>query len=400
MARPVALLVGGSFSALPFLQILKQEGYRVIVAGKNASEPCHALADGSLLVDYSDKAALLAACEPHSIDCIIPTCNDYSYLGSVYVAHKLGLRGFDSEDIATTIHTKKKFKRFSLSRGLKSPIPISWDSLSADERSQVAKQKLIIKPDDAFSGIGVSVSKDLQTLEHAISCAKQASRKGKFVIEHFFDGSLHSHSCFLRDRRIIDEFLVDEFCTLNDFQVNCSVYPSRLGNTALQSIHNEIEKVASELKLADGLLHTQFLWNGEDIRIVECMRRCPGDLYGRQMELSCDYPYHFNVIAPYLGKDFRPADPHRKTFFVGRHTVGSVDLAMMSAIRVGVPFSKMEFVPLKRSGEILSGERTDKAAILFFVYEDNARFDSFRGDYREYVSMVPPLKTGPSEVTS
>jgi hypothetical protein len=388
MSRHLALLVGGSFSALPFLQILQQEGYRVIVAGKDRSEPCHALADGSILVDYSDKSALLRACEPYSFDCIIPTCNDYSFLSSVYVAHKLGLHGFDSEDISLTIHTKQKFKKFTQDSGLKSPRSINWNSLSPTEKAHVAKEKLIVKPDDAYSGIGVSVSTDIETLESAITHATQASRNGKFVIEHFFNGSLHSHSCFLRDHRIIDEFLVDEFCTLNSFQVNCSTYPSRIGKSALKSIHQEIEKLSHELMLADGLLHTQFLWNGEDICIVECMRRCPGDLYGRQMELSNGYPYHFNVIAPFLRKDFRSADPVRKIQPVGRHTVGSADTTLVSAIRVSSPASSMEFVPLKSSGDKLSGERTDKAGILFFIYDFGFEFASFGCDYRECVSIV------------
>lgn len=400
MSRPLALLVGGSFSALPFLHILQQEGYQVIVAGKDVSEPCHALADGSILVDYSNKEALLAACESYHFDCIIPTCNDYSYLGSVYVAKKLGLPGFDSEDIALTIHTKKKFKKFSHDIRLKSPHPIAWESLSASEKTKAAREKLIVKPDDAFSGIGVSVSSDLQTLETAIKDAARASRNGKFVVEYFFEGSLHSHSCFLSNSRIVDEFLVDEFCTLNNFQVNCSTYPSRLRSKALQAIHDEIEKLASALKLTDGLLHTQFLWNGEDIRIVECMRRCPGDLYGRQMELSHGYPYHFNVIAPYLGKDFRSADPERTINPVGRHTVGSISTALVSSIRINAPAKQMEFVPLKRSGETLSGKRTDKAGILFFVYEPGFDLNNIGGDYRWCVSITPATGHTSPQVTA
>lgn len=388
MSRPLALLVGGSYSALPFLQILKQEGYRVIVVGNDASEPCHALAEGSLLVDYSDREALLAACEQRSFQCIIPTCNDYSYLSSAYVAGKLGFDGFDAEDTALTIHTKQRFKEFAKYCGLKSPRSIAWGSLSLEERAQAAKEKLIVKPDDAFSGVGISVTADQKTLDGAISGAIQASRNGKFVVEHFFEGSLHSHSCFLRDRRIIDEFMVDEFCTLNRFQVNCSTYPSALESVVLDLIHQEIEKLASKLMLTDGLLHTQFLWNGEDIAIVECMRRCPGDLYGRQIELSNGYPYHFNVIAPYIGRDFRSVGTERKIHPVGRHTVGSAETALASAIRVNEPASLMEFVPLKRSGETLSGERTDKAAILFFIYEPGQKLHASGGKYGDQVEII------------
>lgn len=399
MSTPIALLVGGSFSAIPFLQILKQEGYRVIVAGKDQTEPCHALADDSLFVDYSDKEALLAACAPIDIDCVIPTCNDYSYLSSTYVSHKLGLSGFDIEDVALTLHTKQKFKQFSREYGLKSPQPISWESLSQADKEEVAKQRLITKPDDAFSGIGVSVSSNIEALEAAISQATCASRNGKFVVEYFFDGSLHSHSCFLRNGRIVDEFLVDEFCTLNTFQVNSSTYPSSLCSKVLQCIHEEVEKLASKLTLTDGLLHTQFLWNGTDIQIVECMRRCPGDLYGRQMELSHGYPYHFNVIAPYLRREFRSMDQHRDMLTVARHTIGSTDIALVSAVRIKSLASQIEFVPLKRSGDTLSGDRTDKAGILFFIYDHEYQRGGSTGDYRDYVSLIPSTRNLASEVT-
>jgi hypothetical protein len=388
MPKPLALLVGGSSSALPFLQILKQEGYIVIVVGKNASEPCHSLADGSLLIDYSDKEALLSICKNYQFDFIIPTCNDYSYLSCAYVADKLNLIGFDSENIAQTIHTKQKFKNFASTICLKTPQPIQWDSLSNCEKLNVSQNKLIVKPDDAFSGIGVSISHDITTLENAISNAKHASRNGKFVIEFFFEGTLHSHSCFLQNGKIFNDFLVDEFCLLNSFQVNCSTYPSRLGNNAIDLIRDEVEILAAKLSLADGLLHTQFLWNGDDLQIVECMRRCPGDLYGRQLELSHGYPYHFNVIAPYLGKSFREADPIRNIHPVGRHTLGSLNKSMLSAVRIASTATAIEFVPLKVCGEYISGERTDKAGIIFFVYDVDHRFSSDGCDYPKQVNVI------------
>ncbi len=392
MRNRSALLVGGSFSALPFLQILKDEGFRVIVAGRDPGEPCHALADASLLIDYSDKHELLKACMDLEIDCIVPTCNDYSYLAAAHVASHLGVAGFDPEEIALTIHTKQRFKQFAQKTQLKSPQPLMWDSMDEAEKRASSKRRLIVKPDDAFSGIGVSVVEGMDALSGAIDSARKASGNGKIVIEEFFDGSLHSHSCFLQDQKIVREFLVDEFCTLNAFQVNCSNYPSNLPTAAGAEIHNEIERMAEQLSLADGLLHTQFLWNGSEIQIVECMRRCPGDLYGRQMELSEGFPYHYNVIAPYLGQAFRLPATSNAPRPVGRHTIGSADPALVASIRIDAPVSQMEFIPLKRSGETISGKRTDKAGIIFFIHDAEKVVPDLASDYGNRVSIEPACK--------
>jgi hypothetical protein len=254
-------------------------------------------------------------------------------------------------------------------------------------------QPLIVKPDDAFSGIGVSVADNETSLKAAVDHAIKASRNGKYVVERFFEGTLHSHSCFLQEQKIVDAFVVDEFCTLNDFQVNCSSFPSRIGNDALTGVHAEIERIARSLKLANGLLHTQFLWGGADFQIVECMRRCPGDLYGKHIELSINYPYHFNVIAPFIGKNFRAGESFRPPVFVGRHTVGSDTPTSMSSIKLNAPARQIEFFPLKYSGEQLTGARTDKAGIFFFVYDQSPSSNDFRGDYRQKVSLEPVINT-------
>lgn len=395
MTGPTAILIGGSFSALPFLQILQQEGYRVLVASRDLGEPCHALADGSISVDYSDKNALLNACQHQDFDCIIPTCNDYSYLSGAYVAQNLGLVGFDREDIALKIHTKTQFKKIVRDFGLRSPEQVDWESLSPSNRIEVAKNKLIVKPDDAFSGIGISVSADFKALEDAILHATNASRNGKFVVEYFYDGTLHSHSCFLRDGRIVDEFIVDEFCTLNSFQVNYSRYPSHLSRQALGAVRNQVEKLASQLLLGDGLFHTQFLWNGIDVQILECMRRCPGDLYGRQMELSQGYAYHFNVIAPYIGRNFKPWLESKARLPVERYVISSTNKTVVSSIRVSSSAGQLEFVPLRRSGESLYGGRTEKAGILFCIRKPDDKIFPSSENHSDCVSIVSQIMDQP-----
>lgn len=387
MTSKRALLLGGSFSALPFFQILKSEGYEITVAGRDPNEPCHALADESIAIDYSDKHALLAAFDQQRFDCIVPSCNDYAYLSAAHVAAQRSLPGFDPEGVALTIHTKEAFKQFAAAFGLGSPQRLDWENLTEDQRNAQTVRRLIVKPDDAFSGIGISVASTPEEIVTSIGQARAASRSGRFVVEEFFDGSLHSHSCFLQNGRIIDEFFVDEFCTLNQFQVNCSNYPSRLPTHAHEGLRNEIGRIAEGLALTDGLLHTQFLWNGTEFMIVECMRRCPGDLFGRQIELSTGYPYHFNVIAPFLGLPFRrnfASLPHPP---VARHTISSTSPSLISSISLRTPTQRMEFIPLRRSGETLSGARTDKAGILFFIYEPDVRPADIPTDFRDQVKI-------------
>ena len=110
------LLVGSSFSAAPMLFDLKARGAHVTVVGKYQDHPCHAYADHSIYIDYSDPEVLMDVCRNHAFDCLVPSCNDYAYVSAAQVAGKLGYAGFDLVETTQVLHEKDRL--IYLRRGL------------------------------------------------------------------------------------------------------------------------------------------------------------------------------------------------------------------------------------------------------------------------------------------
>ncbi len=70
---------------------------------------------------------------------------------------------------------------------------------------------LLVKPSDSFSGRGVTKVFDRTELAAAVADARRNSRSAEVVIEEFIEGSLHSHSAFIKDQEIAFDVFVDEY---------------------------------------------------------------------------------------------------------------------------------------------------------------------------------------------
>lgn len=381
------LLIGSSFSAAPLLRCLQASGYEVDTCGAYPSDPCVGWSKRHHLLDYSDPSALLDLVQRENYAAIIPTCNDYAYLSAVRVAEQLGYPGFDSLETTLVLHEKKRFRKFAAKHGL--PVPKLFESI---EEAAVADQRdypLLIKPDDSFSGKGVSRIAQASELADAIVTAIKNSRSGRYVIEQFIEGSLHSHSAFLVKQEIEADFFVDEFCTVYPYQVNCSNSPSRLSEAIRERTRACIRELAHQLKLADGLLHTQFLVSGDDVYLVECMRRCPGDLYYHLINFSMGMPYIANYLRPFLGMGLRfpkPLPPH-STQYWARHTVSLAQQQIVHAFSVHLTCEEIRTFPLHLSGSRVSAAPHGKIAILFARFASADKLFSHAAQFAQSIEF-------------
>ena len=92
------LLVDAGFSAIPLLNVLKDNGYYVGVCGSKKEDPCHKLADKSHLIDYSDVASLETIYTKYKYSFLVAGCTDVSYISCANLAEKLKIPGFDSSE--------------------------------------------------------------------------------------------------------------------------------------------------------------------------------------------------------------------------------------------------------------------------------------------------------------
>ena len=358
---PRVLLVDTNFSSAPIHDYLGREGCEVFVMGGNPNDFLAKTSENYIPIDYSNVDDLRREVEARNIDFVVPGCNDRSYHVSSVVAQERGLAGIDRPEVSEAINSKEKFRELAGRLGL--PIP---RVLGRDDPGRHGK--VVVKPVDAYSGRGVTIvdRRDGEgELEAAIERARSFSRTGGFLIEEFVSGQLYSHSAFIEAGRVIEDFIVEEHCTANQFVVDTSRVVFDFPEHIRVSLREDVRILAAGLALGDGLVHTQFIRNGDDYWLIEVTRRCPGDLYSRLIELSTGFNYVENYVRPFLGKKPRLNVKAGERGYVIRHTVSQREAGRFLSMGFKVPVLIETQVPLLATGEELQGSPKGRASLLF-----------------------------------
>lgn len=272
------LMLSASIFEIPLIQKAQEQGYYVITTGNNAKAPGHRVSDEYAPFDYSDYDGMVELAERHSIDAISQGCSDNCALVAAYMGEKLHMKGHDTFENARIIHRKDDFKRFAKRIDLKTPIAVDFcnknDAKAYDFQD---RYPLILKPSDQAGGNGVSVVYSQEDYLKAVDKAFEMSRDGKIVVEPFIEGTVHSFSTFLINQKVVSYATLNDYSYANKYMTNTGVSPADNHANAVMKLIPEVEKVARELHLVDGLLHMQYIDSGGDYWIVEMMRRMPGN---------------------------------------------------------------------------------------------------------------------------
>jgi formate-dependent phosphoribosylglycinamide formyltransferase (GAR transformylase) len=365
--RPKALLFGSSFSAIPLLHSLKQLDIHVTICGHFKDDPCHRLGDASIFVNYANFDDLQRMVNFEAFDFLIPSCNDFAYNNASKLAERFHFPGYDSNKTTQILHNKASYRELLTSLSIPSP---KFIRIRRNDLQQALSFPLpaIVKPVDSFSGIGIARIDNVTNVRKFIGEALAASSNSEVIVEEFIEGTLHSHSAFIANQRLVQEFFVDEYCTVYPYQVNCSNHPSRLSKKLRSDVGVAVSKIVTKLGLADGLIHTQFIVNRSGFFLIEVMRRCPGDLYGTLIEKSAGYNYYDNYVQTFILRAPELTRRSRRNIPWGRHTVSSKVRTIPLSLSHSFPSTELDFFPLKRSGDFLEAAPRDKMGIFFLRF--------------------------------
>jgi biotin carboxylase len=317
------LIVGGSHSEIPLVTAAKELDLYVITTGNQPDGLAHRYSDEYHITDYSNYEDIYQLAKKTNIDYICFGAHDLSYFSTIYTASMLGLDYFDDMITAQILHHKDKFKRFCLKHNILSPKANSFTN--SNDAIIYTKNKInlpcIVKPVDMGGGKGISKINNTFEIEKAIENAFNYSKSNVIVVEEFFDGSLHSLSTFIRNKKVRFYFEDTEIpCQNNPYAVCTSISPSQNIGSVIDILISETEKIAKLLNLKDGLLHMQYLRNNNNIRVVELTRRMPGDLYNKPVEISTGFSYAENIIKFAMGQNVR-MKYEKQEKFISRHCV-------------------------------------------------------------------------------
>lgn len=362
------LLVDINYSSIPIYNSLIKEGHNVYVAGNKNTEFLAKICSNYININYNNTKEIEKIIQIENIEKIVPGCTDISYASCAKIGEKYKeLWMGDSYENFLTINNKNQFRL--LARELNLPTPKFYQNIESAKKSA---QQLIIKPVDSFSGKGINIvhSDDEKFLCEAISYAKSISPSGTFIIEEFVQGQLYSHSAFLANHQIQSSFIVQEDCIINPYAVDSSFVVHNKNLKIRKKISNYIERLSKHLNLADGLIHTQFIKNKNNIWLIEITRRCPGDQYSNLIEYSTGFPYaeqYKNFFLKTIG-NIENKPPTKKSKII-RHTISSQDTGIFKSIKFHENYKIKEYISLKKSGDNISNEDGKRIGLLFIDAE-------------------------------
>ena len=374
------LLCDANFCTLPILKAIKNKGYRTSTVGSIKDDPAHALADESINIDYSDTDLLHRHVAENQYDGIVPGCNDRSYLSSALLAEKMNFPGFDNYETVLTIHYKDRFRSFAEQK--KYPIP---KAIVTQGQMDLLKFPVLVKPIDSFSGKGINKAHNSDELTHFWEEAKQFSASGSVVAEEFVEGKLYSHSAFIKDKKIIVDFFVNEYCTVYPYQVNSSNVTESLNEKIKEGLRNWTEQFSEDLGLCDGLIHTQFISDSDNFYLIEIARRCPGDLYSQLIQKTTGINYAELYAMPFCGLELPKTIEKSETRFISRHTVSVDEECIFISSSLNIDNTFTENIPLKYSGEQMKAAPFDKSGIYFIEHKNAHKVEELTEKLKDYV---------------
>lgn len=297
------LMLGCSHSELPIIKKLSEyPNVEIITCGLVASPLCKKYIKKHIHKDYSNFTDCLDIYLNESCDYTIAGCNDFAEFTKSYIDDHIYNNGSENnQNITRLLHHKHNYRK-NLSSLFPDKYPfITVNAADTNENKKIVSINFfpcIVKPIDLSGGKGVTKVTDKKDLKESIEHAQKITRCDQILIEKFYEGTNHAHSCFLKNGAIYFEFIDTERHEQNPYSVSAAYGYHHLSSHQLTDLRNQILSLSSRLGIYNGFLHTQFiLSNDSNVYLLETTRRCPGDLYPLLVEHSCP---HFDYIENYI----------------------------------------------------------------------------------------------------
>lgn len=355
------LLMDTSFASVPIYNYLIRQQHDVFVMGNRFSDALAVRAKLNWIdQDYSQLDEVLSIIQKAKFDYVVPGCTDLS----IEICQKLGVapHAFDDPEVYKYLGNKDYFRQMCDELNLASPQTQTLNDFPTEGQ-------YICKPVDAFSGRGVSVFEghNVDDAFSAFEVAKKESTSDSVLIETFITGQLFSYSCFIEQEKVIETFIVREGSSANPYAVDTSFVEHDFSEAIKIKLKDSIESISHYLNLKDGLVHLQFILQGDTPYLIEVTRRCPGDLYSKLIEYSCGFDFSGKFASYFIDNSYSTSLTHQS--YIVRHTVTSDDLLNFEVLEFSHKQSMKAYFPLMLLGQEIHPKQKSRVGILFSEFE-------------------------------
>ena len=369
------LILQAGFNELGVINNLKSEGHYIIAIGNQPGLIGQQYVDEYHCQDYSKMDEVLTFAKNHSIDYVCACCNDTAVLTSVYLAEKMGLKGYDSYESAKIIAHKNLFKRFTKKNNIVSVTTEEFDKYaSAEEYIKLNENyPIIVKPVDLSGGKGVAKCNNGTEALEAIRSAFEISRIKCIVIEPFIEGSQHGFCTFLRDGKVIACCSNDEISMVNPYRVEIDTFPANNIEKYEKLLIDQVETMAERLELVDGIFHMQYIESNGSIYIIEAMRRIVGNMYSVPASKACSFDWDKWEAKALIGESCQdaPVRMDNKGYFAYRAIIPTRD-GVIKGIYIDESLNKYIYdkIILEKIGTKIENHKASTVGLLFFEFDN------------------------------
>ena len=370
------LLLNASHNDERLILALRKLNCYIITTGNRPDLLGHKLADEYIYGDYTNLSEMLKLAIEKKIDAVCPCCNDFGVKTAAYISEKLGFSGQDSYENTLIIHDKDKFKDFAVKIGnIRTPLATGFDSEEKALEWAIKQNEfpLIVKPVDLSAGNGIKRADNKNTLLVNIKEAFSKSRLKRIVIEPFIEGSQHGFCTYLKNQKVIAVCSNNENSFINPYRVEVDTYPSDNYEIVKNDLITQIEHIAKNLNLTDGIFHLQYIYKDGKAYILECMRRVLGNLYSIPAEglgQGFDWDYWEVKAKCGFGTDDFPENVSQKGFWAYRALIATKNgIFRKIEIPENIEKNVYNIRMLHSSGYHIKNYLSDPVGFLFMNFE-------------------------------
>ncbi len=323
------LMLGGSTSQVCAIKKAKKMGYYVIICDYLSDNPGQFVADEFYQVSTTDKEAVLELAKSMNLDGVVCYASDPAAPTAAYVCEKLGFPTNPYNSVMV-LSNKDTFRKFLKEHNFNVPsvsVYTNWEELWADKDN--FKYPIIVKPVDCSGSKGVNKVNSADELEFAYDDSMKYSRCKRIIAEGFIEKKGYQISG--------DGFSVDGVlkfrCFGNEFYSNNGIkeyvplgecWPSVLDESTQDKVHNEIQRLITELDCKTGAYNIEVILDKDDnVYILELGARNGGSLIPQITQYATGVDMVEYTIKAALGEDCSGIDMTKPQGFWSNYMVHS-----------------------------------------------------------------------------
>lgn len=388
------LMLGGSTSQICAIKKAQEMGHHVIICDYLPDNPGQYVADEFYNISTTDKEAVFELAKDLNLDAVVCYASDPAAPTAAYVCEKLGFPTNPYESVMI-LSNKDTFRKFLKDHNF--CVPYTEDYTDLDSMKRNAHNfhfPVMVKPVDCSGSKGINKIYSASEYDYAFSDAMRYSRCKKIVVEEFIEkeGYQVSGDGFSVNGKLVFRCFGNEFYSNNGIKEYVPLgecWPSVLPNKTQAKIHNELQRLITELGMKTGAYNIEVILDkNENVYILELGARNGGSLIPQITQYATGIDMVEYTIKAALGEDCSDLEMKEASGYWSNYMVHSTKSGKLINVELSDEIKEnfVEYQTDYKKGDDVTAFENSGHALGTMVFEYKSKEEMF-----DKISRLPNL---------